>query len=172
MYPLPQSTFSRGPSTALERRGLMFCTMVSTRGQSSRTLETKALARAGRGGGHQGHQHPSGGPAVAHQHMADKPRAPILLVGLVPAEPGGPPHRLHRLVQGGVVEQAGVHRHHPVGARGVDAAVQPPARPGTEGGDGLVAVVPGVLHPQDGGHRPELPSSASTRACFWRSCSG
>ncbi|CUQ41938.1 Uncharacterised protein [Flavonifractor plautii] len=44
MYPLPQSTFSRGPSTALERRGLMFCTMVSTCGQSSRTLETKALA--------------------------------------------------------------------------------------------------------------------------------
>lgn len=110
-----------------------------------------------RGGGHQGHQHPSGGAAVAHQHMADKPRAPVLLVGLVPAEPGGLPHRLHRLVQGGVVEQAGGHRHHPVGARGVNAAVQPPARPGAEGGDGLVAVVPGVLHPQDGGHRPELP---------------
>ena len=43
MYPLPYSSFSALPSTALEWRGLMFCTTVLTDGHSWRSFVTKAL---------------------------------------------------------------------------------------------------------------------------------
>ena len=126
------------------------------RAQLSQLCHKSLGAGQGRLGGDQADQHLTGGPAVAYQHVADQTGAPVLVEGFITAGGRGSAHRCNGLIQSGVVQQALLHRDHPVGTLGVDTALQAASRSGTEGGHCFVPVVPGVLHAQNGLYRAEL----------------
>ena len=102
---------------------------------------------------HQHHHHLPGGYAPPQQTVAHKAGTFVLVVGLVAADVGGNPHRLHGLVQHLVLQQAAFHRQHLMAVCRVDAGGQLSTKAGGKGGDHLIAVVVGLLHAPDGVHR-------------------
>ena len=87
--------------------------------------------------------------------MAQQTGTAVLIEGFVPAGLRCLAHRLNGVVQSWVMEQTFLYGNHPMGALGIDAALQVALWPGGKGGDGFVAVMPGVFHGKNGLHRPK-----------------
>lgn len=134
------------------------------RGLAQRRHKATA-ARQHRGGGDQRHQHLRTVGAGPQHHMAQQAGAPVLVVSGVAAGAGGGEHRVQRFVQAGLLQQAVGAGQYLVGALGVQAADQPAARRG-KAGNGLVPVMPGLLHAKDGLHRRKAAQQRLQRRLF------
>ena len=96
-----------------------------------------------------------GGETAPDQHMP-QPAGPAALVKDL--DPEGAEHgadRLHDAVGRLILDQTALHRDDGVAARLIDPADDLPPRIERESGVDLVAVVKGLVHPQDRGHRPK-----------------
>ena len=112
------------------------------------------------------HHHLPGGNGPTEQTVTEQAGAAVLVVGLVAAAIGRRPDSQQHLVQHFVFQQAALHGQHFVGAGRIDAGGELPARCRGKGGNDLVAVVVGDIHPPDGVHGAVFAQQGADGAFF------